>query len=135
VALRYDVNANLVFTCLRDLRFADSGAEVAPFLPVEIVNEPGLRPASSSAQVGSRSSSRRAPDADRRQLRSRGARPAAAGHVVVILAPSGTTVWLRAGATNVRKGFATLAAHPRQRSGKIRSPGISWCSGNAGAIW
>jgi hypothetical protein len=44
----HDVNANLVFTCLHDLRFADSGGEVAPFLPVEIVNEPELRPASSS---------------------------------------------------------------------------------------
>jgi transposase len=50
VARRYDVNANLVFTWLRDPRFADSGGEVAPFLPVEIVNEPELRPAPSSGE-------------------------------------------------------------------------------------
>jgi transposase len=42
VARRYDVNANLVFTWLRDPRFADSGGEVASFLPVEIVPTPGL---------------------------------------------------------------------------------------------
>jgi len=41
VARRYDVNANLVFTWLRDPRFADSG-EVASFLPVEIVRGPEL---------------------------------------------------------------------------------------------
>jgi len=40
VARRYDVNANLVFTWLRDPRFADSGGEVASFLPVEIVRAP-----------------------------------------------------------------------------------------------
>jgi hypothetical protein len=32
VARRYDVNANLVFTWLRDPRFADGGGEVATFL-------------------------------------------------------------------------------------------------------
>jgi transposase len=42
VARRYDVNANLVFTWLRDPRFADSGGEVASFLPVEIVGAPEL---------------------------------------------------------------------------------------------
>ena len=42
VARRYDVNANLVFTWLRDRRFADSGGEVASFLPVEIVRAPEL---------------------------------------------------------------------------------------------
>ena len=40
VARRYDVNANLVFTWLRDPRFADGGGEVASFLPVEIVQAP-----------------------------------------------------------------------------------------------
>lgn len=40
VARRYDVNANLVFAWLRDLRFADAAAsDVARFLPVEIVAE------------------------------------------------------------------------------------------------
>jgi transposase len=40
VARRYDVNANLVFAWLRDPRFADADvAEVARFLPVEIVAE------------------------------------------------------------------------------------------------
>lgn len=40
VARRYDVNANLVFAWLRDPRFADaSAADVARFLPVEIVAE------------------------------------------------------------------------------------------------
>jgi len=42
VARRYDVNANLVFTWLRDPRFADSGGEGAAFLPVEIVRAPDL---------------------------------------------------------------------------------------------
>jgi len=39
VARRYDVNANLVFTWLRDPRFAsgESAEESARFLPVEIV--------------------------------------------------------------------------------------------------
>lgn len=43
VARRYDVNANLVFTWLRDPRFAGAAAAAAPpaaptdFLPVEIV--------------------------------------------------------------------------------------------------
>ena len=46
VARRYDVNANLVFTWLRDPRFADSG-EVAPFLPVEIVRAPEVAAAPS----------------------------------------------------------------------------------------
>jgi transposase len=43
VARRYDVNANLVFTWLRDPRFApDDAAEgAAQFLPVEIVSERG----------------------------------------------------------------------------------------------
>ena len=40
VARRYDVNANLVFTWLRDPRFSDGGGEVASFLPVEIVRAP-----------------------------------------------------------------------------------------------
>ena len=42
VARRYDANANLVFTCLRDLRFAPDEAAVeghAAFLPVEILDE------------------------------------------------------------------------------------------------
>jgi transposase len=42
VARRYDVNANLVFTWLRDPRFSDGGGEVASFLPVEIVGPPEL---------------------------------------------------------------------------------------------
>jgi transposase len=46
VARRYDVNANLVFTWLRDPRFADSGGEVGSFLPVEIVRGPELAAAS-----------------------------------------------------------------------------------------
>lgn len=47
VARRYDVNANLVFTWLRDRRFADIGGEVASFLPVEIVPAAGLATAPS----------------------------------------------------------------------------------------
>lgn len=50
VARRYDVNANLVFTWLRDPRFADSGGEVASFLPVEIVPAPGLAAAPSPGE-------------------------------------------------------------------------------------
>lgn len=47
VARRYDVNANLVFTWLRDPRFADGGGAVASFLPVEIVRAPELAAAPS----------------------------------------------------------------------------------------
>ena len=49
VARRYDVNANLVFTWLRDPRFASGGsvegspAELGCFLPVEIVEESSCR--------------------------------------------------------------------------------------------
>jgi transposase len=50
VARRYDVNANLVFTWLRDPRFADSGGEVASFFPVEIVRAPELAAAPSSGE-------------------------------------------------------------------------------------
>lgn len=47
VARRYDVNANLVFTWLRDPRSADTaGVEAsASFLPVEVVEEAPVRPA------------------------------------------------------------------------------------------
>lgn len=41
VARRYDVNANLVFSWLRDPRFAPG--EPAGFLPVEIVEDPVCR--------------------------------------------------------------------------------------------
>jgi transposase len=43
VARRYDVNANLVFTWLRDRRFAEVGlgADAARFLPVEVVEGHG----------------------------------------------------------------------------------------------
>ena len=41
------MNANLVFTWLRDPRFAASGSEVASFLPVEIVKGPELAAAPS----------------------------------------------------------------------------------------
>ena len=47
VARRYDLNANLVFTWLRDPRFSDGGSEVASFLPVEIVRAPELAAAPS----------------------------------------------------------------------------------------
>jgi transposase len=47
VARRYDVNANLVFSWLRDPRFADSGGEGASFLPVAIVRAPELAAAAS----------------------------------------------------------------------------------------
>lgn len=50
VARRYDVNANLVFTWLRDPRFADSGGEGASFLPVEIVRTPELAAAPSPGE-------------------------------------------------------------------------------------
>lgn len=52
VARRYDVNANLVFAWLRDPRFSDADvAEVARFLPVEIVAEvkaPAAMPAAAN---------------------------------------------------------------------------------------
>ncbi len=56
VARRYDVNANLVFTWLRDPRFAPEGsAESSPealgcLLPVEIVEDPGCRRAARGSE-------------------------------------------------------------------------------------
>ena len=50
MARRYDVNANLVFTWLRDPRFADGGGDVPSFLPVEIVGPPELPAASSPGE-------------------------------------------------------------------------------------
>ncbi|MEM6275391.1 MAG: transposase, partial [Pseudomonadota bacterium] len=51
VARRYDVNANLVFTWLRDPRFAGSViAEESPrFLPVEVVEDAMSEPAETPA--------------------------------------------------------------------------------------
>ena len=53
VARRYDVNANLVFTWLRDPRFADGDGEVASFLPVEIVQapEPSAAPSTGEGRI------------------------------------------------------------------------------------
>ena len=56
VARRYDVNANLVFTWLRDARFAfvgagpdESAVEPSGFLPVQVVDRPqGEEPISTS---------------------------------------------------------------------------------------
>ena len=47
VARRYDVNANLVFTWLRDPRFVGEASrdEAARFLPVEVVEGAANRPA------------------------------------------------------------------------------------------
>jgi transposase len=51
VARRYDANTNLVFTWLRDPRFADAGADDATphFLPVEVVDGAGSVAPSASA--------------------------------------------------------------------------------------
>ena len=50
VARRFDVNANLVFTWLRDPRF---GAEAASFLPVEVTPaDPGPPPAAMAPPEG-----------------------------------------------------------------------------------
>ena len=52
VARRYDVNANLVFTWLRDPRFAagEPTEDVGRFLPVTIVEEPASAPSSSGVE-------------------------------------------------------------------------------------
>ena len=56
VALRYTVNANLIFKWLRDPRYAPDPASVAPpaeearFLPVEIVAETRSTPAAPAAE-------------------------------------------------------------------------------------
>jgi transposase len=52
VARRYDVNANLVFTWLRDPRLSDATCadEPARFLPVEIVEESVDRPGEAAAE-------------------------------------------------------------------------------------
>ena len=56
VARRYDVNANLVFTWLRDRRFVSrepaegSPEELGPFLPVQIVEEHEWRHPATGAQ-------------------------------------------------------------------------------------
>ena len=53
VARRYDVNANLVFTWLRDPRFADAiVAEESPrFLAVEVVEDALSEPTETSAET------------------------------------------------------------------------------------
>lgn len=52
VARRYDVNANLVFTWLRDPRFAPevSAEEATRFLPVEVVDADVYRKAATGAE-------------------------------------------------------------------------------------
>lgn len=52
VARRYDVNANLVFTWLRDDRFSGQAIieETSRFLPVEITEEPVIAPAEVGAE-------------------------------------------------------------------------------------
>jgi transposase len=52
VARRYDVNANLVFTWLRDPRFAGEtpSEETARFLPVEVVEASARRPAETAVE-------------------------------------------------------------------------------------
>ena len=51
-ARRYDVNANLVFTWLRDPRFADGSGEVASFLPVEIAQgRSSIRPSPGEGRI------------------------------------------------------------------------------------
>lgn len=56
VARRYDVNANLVFTWLRDPRFAPGGSAEEPpealgrFLPVEVVEPHVQRPLATEAE-------------------------------------------------------------------------------------
>ena len=56
VARRYDVNANLVFTWLRDRRFAGEASldEAAHFLPVEVADEDVIQ----SAEVESAADAR-----------------------------------------------------------------------------
>jgi transposase len=69
VARRYDVNANLVFAWLRDPRFADSdAADVARFLPVEIVAEGKVPVAAPNSQLHRDRAGWRSPDAHQRQL-------------------------------------------------------------------
>ena len=52
VSRRYDVNANLVFTWLRDPRFAagEPTEDAGRFLPVTIVEEPASAPSSSGVE-------------------------------------------------------------------------------------
>ncbi len=54
VARRYDVNANLVFTWLRDPRFAPaaSAEEPAHFLPLEVVEDPACRRSATDVEGG-----------------------------------------------------------------------------------
>ena len=60
VARRYDVNANLVFSWLRDARFADAdAADIARFLPVEIVAEAKAPVAAPAADSPIRKNGRR----------------------------------------------------------------------------
>jgi len=55
-------------------------------------------------------SGERAPSADQRELRPGCAGPSDPRPVAMILVPTNTRVWLAAGVTDMRKGFATLAA-------------------------
>ena len=105
VARRYDVNANPVFTLLRDGRFSPDGdtQKQACFLPVEIIADVRHEDAPPVVAGG------------RIEFdRSRCPCPPDPWLVGVIPVPSNTKVWLAAGVTDMRRGFATLAAQAEQ---------------------
>ena len=143
VTRRHAVDANLVFEWLGDPRFRpepELAAEAVPgigtaadprvrLLAVELVAEPAdvgngdgagdctKRGAVAEARASSRSSCRVATACGSRDARPRGAGQAAAGIVGVILVPGGARVWLAAGATDMRRGFARLAAQAEKTLG------------------
>lgn len=123
MARRYDANANLVLTWLRDPRFAPDETAIeehAGFLPVEVVEERREARCDVGAPVVATEG--------RIELDLTG------GHrrpVAVIPVPVGTRVWLAAGVTDMRRGFGSLAAQAGTALGLDPYRGIS--SSSAGA--
>ena len=132
VARRHDVNANQLFKWRR---------EMAPEQP------PAAEEKRHHAAGGDRAGSGRASTASATQrhdrdhlfrrragVRSRRgvARDAAAGDraVAMIGLPAGTRVWLAAGATDMRKGFDSLAAQAQERA-RSRTRSRVMCSASA----
>ncbi len=130
VARRHDVNANQVFKWRREMAPVQPATveRSAAMLPVEIVpeaTEPS--PAGATERHGSRSTF-----AGGARVCVRGAvspETLAAGDraAAMIGLPAGTRVWLAAGATDMRKGFDSLAAQVQSVLGQDPFSGHVFC--------
>ena len=129
VARRHDVNANQLFKWRR---------EMAPEQPPAAEQSVTMLPVADRAgrERASPASAAQRHDRDHLGLRGAGvrsrrgvARDAAAGDraVAMIGLPAGTRVWLAAGATDMRKGFDSLAAQAQSVLGQDPFSGHVFC--------